>query len=173
MSPGVSLIVFFKLIFSRSQLYSIDSKSSTKISVSIIDRIESRHLSSEKGRINPRKRIDRRLEILVKYKVEMFFFFLFPLIWIASLLESTNKLLLSPPSPPLELLGKPTESFYGIARKRGSAFKSVVVSLGRSPLDSLSLSLSLSSSFPPIKPFSLFSLASFFPSRYHFPSIFH
>lgn len=97
-----------------------------------------------------------------------FFFFFFLLIWTASLLESTNKLLLSssPPPPPLELLGKPTESFYGIARKRGSAFKSVVVSLGRSPL--VSLSLSLSSSFSPINPFSLFSLSlPFFPlSRY-------
>ena len=122
-------------------------------------------------------RIDRRLKILVKYKVEMFFFFFFLLIWTASLLESTNKLLLSssPPPPPLELLGKPTESFYGIARKRGSAFKSVVVSLGRSPLVSLSLSLSLSSSFSPINPFSLLSLTSFFSplSIYHFPSIFH
>lgn len=97
-----------------------------------------------------------------------FFFFFFLLIWTASLLESTNKLLLSSslPPPPLELLGKPTESFYGIARKRGSAFKSVVVSLGRSPL--VSLSLSLSSSFSPINPFSLFSLSlPFFPlSRY-------
>lgn len=97
-----------------------------------------------------------------------FFFFFFLLIWTASLLESTNKLLLSssPPPPPLELLGKPIESFYGIARKRGSAFKSVVVSLGRSPL--VSPSLSLSSSFSPINPFSLFSLSlPFFPlSRY-------